>query len=136
VFLSGAPTASAVVDSYADAIDSVTDFETGVDTLDLSGVQGLGSVSIVRMGAGSAVFAQSVGQSSDLQTVIGVTGLIQAGDIAGPYASLQMVGDERDDVLVGGDHADSLYGQDGDDVLIGGGAGDALYGGTGADIFR
>lgn len=124
-----------VVDSYAAAIDSIKDFQTGIDKLDLGGVQNLGAVSIVRTGSGSAVFGEIKGQPAEIQVLIGVTGLIQAGDVAG-VASVQMVGDERDDLLIGGDWADSLYGHDGADVLIGGGAGDALYGGTGADTFR
>lgn len=128
------------VDSRASAIDSITDFQTGADRLDLTGLQGLSAVALVRSGSGTLVFGQStIGQvttGADLQTVIGVNGIIQGADVFvnSVNPSVQMVGDDRNDTLIGGSGNDQLFGLGGSDTLNGGAGDDQLFGDAGADV--
>ncbi|CAN7396045.1 beta strand repeat-containing protein [Caulobacter sp. LjRoot300] len=120
--------------STSEAVDTITDFQTKLDRIDLTALAPT-AVSLVRVGADTLVFANSV---SGPQTVIGVNGVINGGDIfvAGQGVAVTMVGDTGADTLIGGAVNDTLDGGAGDDVLIGGLGGDALTGGAGADNFK
>lgn len=130
----------AFVDSTIGAIDSITDFQTGLDLLDLTGVQGLSTVSLARSGSGTLVFASSNAAPSlptaSSQTVIGVNGTIQGGDVYvnGTNPGLQLIGDDRVDILIGGAGNDQLFGLGGSDMLNGGAGDDQLFGDAGADV--
>ena len=49
-------------------------------------------------------------------------------------AGSQIIGDDRDEILISGDQGDSLAGNAGDDVLIGNAGNDSLDGGAGNDL--
>lgn len=120
--------------SIGATVDTITDFQTKLDRVDLTAVAP-SAVSLVRVGADTLIFANgSVGP----QTVIGVHGVINGGDVsvAGQSVAVTMVGDTAADILIGGDRSDNLDGGAGDDVLTGGLGGDVLTGAAGADSFR
>ncbi|WP_271146814.1 calcium-binding protein [Brevundimonas sp. NIBR10] len=121
-------------DSTESAIDSIVDFQTGVDRLLAVGVVN-GSVSLVRVSSTSTlVFAR---HATGPQTVIGVNGLIQAGDVSDPTSQaprFNMIGFDGADLLIGSDWSDTLNGGAGDDVLNGGAGDDVLTGGDGVDL--
>ncbi|CAN7447979.1 calcium-binding protein [Caulobacter sp. LjRoot300] len=125
-FLGGIPGGNRV-DSSSGYIDNIVDFQTGQDQLNLADVDQISGVSLVRAGAGALVFASSTSGAS--QTVIGVNGLIQGGDIfvsGGVNPNLQVIGQDGADVLAGGT---------GSDLIIGLSDSDTLSGGAGADTF-
>ena len=119
-------------DSTAAAQDNLSDFQTGVDRIDLNALRTT-SVSIARINGGSILFAE---------TPAGAFQLVAAGrEINGSdldYASLHgvfMIGSEGADVLVGSVYADPLVGNGGNDILTGGRGADAISGGAGVDTF-
>ena len=121
-------------DSTGSAIDSVADFQTGSDRIVLEGtVTGL---SLVRVGNGATlVFAD---YASGAQTVIGVNGTIQAGDVVGAGGQAiraNVVGSDGPDVLIGSSLGDTINGGAENDTITGGGGADVLFGGAGGDIF-
>jgi Ca2+-binding RTX toxin-like protein len=120
-------------DSTAGALDQIYGFKTGQDKIDLSGINA-SSISIVRSGDGSVIFADAPGA---IQTVIAINGLVQAGDIIGHggQPSVNLVAGSANAVLIGGSNSDQLFGNDGNDTLQGGGGADYLFGGAGSDTF-
>ncbi|MBJ7486388.1 M10 family metallopeptidase C-terminal domain-containing protein, partial [Brevundimonas sp.] len=124
-------------DSTGTAIDSISDFETGVDRIDLDGAA---SVTLVRVSLSSTlVFADAALQQ---QTVIGVNaafpgGSVNGGDVtvSGQAVRVTMIGQSGADILIGGTLGDQLYGFEGADILTGGLGADYLSGGGGADRF-
>lgn len=116
--------------------DVLLDFETGLDRIDLSGVA-VTAVSIVRSGAQSFVFANSVAGGGP-NMVIGSERAINAADLilAAGAGGVTMLGDALANTLIGGVGADTLSGGAGDDLLTGGRSADRLSGGAGADVFR
>ena len=113
-------------DSTQTAIDSIADFQTGSDRIVLEGtVTGL---SLVRVSStATLVFA---GHGAEPQTVIGVNGVIQGGDVVGANGVAMRTS------LIGSSGADLMIGGGLDDTLTGGGGADSLAGGAGADVFR
>ena len=122
-------------DSVGSAIDSITDFQTGIDTVMIEGATSDG-LSLVRTDdGGTLIFA---GHGSGAQTVIGSNRVVQAGDVFGSSGLVlraNMVGSDGSDGLIGSSLGDSLNGGAGDDFLTGGAGGDVLTGGAGADRF-
>lgn len=121
-------------DSVSGAIDSITDFVSGQDMLYL----GLNSpsVSLVRVSdTATLLFAT---EADGANTVIGVNGSLQGGDVltgASSPLSLDMVGrDNAADLLIGGAGNDKLFGLSGSDTLSGGAGDDQLFGDAGADV--
>uniref|UniRef100_UPI0037846129 M10 family metallopeptidase C-terminal domain-containing protein n=1 Tax=Brevundimonas sp. TaxID=1871086 RepID=UPI0037846129 len=121
-------------DSTGSAIDSIADFQTGVDTLVIEGA--VTTVSTVRTnGGGTVVF---IGRGSGEQDVIGVNGTIQGADFRDPQNNqfrVNMAGSDLSDVLIGTDQGDTMSGGVGDDFLTGSRGSDTLYGGSGRDQF-
>ena len=122
-------------DSVGSAIDSITDFQTGIDTVVIEGATSDG-ISLVRTDdGGTLIFAR---HSSGAQTVIGSNRVVQAGDVFGSGGLVlraNMVGSDGSDGLIGSSLGDSLNGGAGDDFITGGLGNDNLYGGAGADQF-
>lgn len=122
-------------DSVSGARDTITDFETGVDRLDLSRTDPT-TVSLVRQGANTVVFDQGL---TGPQTEINVSGVIQGSDLVlsapGTAArGIDYVGqDNQSDHLVGTAGPDNLFGLSGDDILEGGAGNDQIFGDAGAD---
>lgn len=118
------------------ARDTITDFETGIDRLDLSRLDAT-TVSLLRQGATTLVLAQG---ATGPQTEIAVFGAIQGSDVVlsapGTTArGLDYLGqDAQADTLIGTADADKLFGFSGDDRLEGGAGDDQLFGDLGADV--
>ncbi len=122
---------AAASDSNASGRDLITDFETGVDRVDLSALNTI-EISIIRDGASSYVFASSPGGGFQLQ----VNGALQASDIVYGYNhSIYVIGSNDSDILIGSNQGDPIVGNGGDDTIIGGVGADALHGGAGRDTF-
>ena len=73
---------------------------------------------------------------SDRVTVNALAGddVVDASGLAASSALLTVDGGDGDDVLIGGNGADTLLGGAGDDVIIGGPGADTLDGGTGDNV--
>ena len=123
---------SSAADSSLNGYDTIWDFETGSDRIDLTGLNET-SVSLVRSGQSTFLFAETPNGA----LTIGVDAAVNAGDIVyqGSHG-VYMVGDVGDDVLIGSAFGDPIVGGAGNDVITGGGGGDALFGGAGSDTFR
>ena len=120
-------------DSTGTSIDSIADFETGLDHLSISTAIS-GAVSMVRVSASATLIFAS--HDAAPQTVVGVNGVIQAADILTVLSQpprVNMVGFDGADELIGAQWVDTLNGGAGDDVLNGGAGDDVLTGGAGVD---
>ena len=108
--------------------DTITDFQTGADVLDLTGATGAaGAVEIVLTGTG-AVVEFDPDASGAYQGEVMVTDAISASVVVTGVTG-------QDFVLVGSAGADTLVGGAGNDTLTGGGGADPLTGGAGSDTF-
>jgi Ca2+-binding RTX toxin-like protein len=119
-------------DSTQAAPDFITDFTTGSDKIDLSGVT-VNHISTIVNGAADFVFVET---SSGALMQINVAGTVQAADFSGVPTNYYMQGDGGDNTIVGGAGNDVIDGHGGNDLIVGGGSSDALFGGTGADTFK
>lgn len=108
-------------DSRTGAQDTLTDFQTGTDAIELTALAAQ-QVSIVRQGAASFVFANTPSGA----LVVGAGADVNAGDLRGFSGGVYLLGSGGRDTLRGGAQADTLHGLQG---------GDALLGGAGADRF-
>ncbi|HWW27896.1 MAG TPA: M10 family metallopeptidase C-terminal domain-containing protein [Caulobacter sp.] len=113
--------------------DTITDFATGQDKLDISAVDA-GTVAIARFGSSTFVYFGSGASASVVQVSgdIKFTDLIVSGAVHG-YTLYAGSGVET---LTGSAGADVLVGGSGSTTLNGGGGADILYGGTGNDTFQ
>ena len=102
--------------------DSITDFQSGFDQIDLTGL-GAGSVVLLKTGSGT----QISGETAQGAFQINVTGTVLATDILGLTSGVTVRGDNTAETLQGTPFADTLQGA---------GGADALFGGAGADTFR
>jgi Ca2+-binding RTX toxin-like protein len=125
VFLYGA-----VSDSTAAASDTLTDFETGVDHIDLSALAVTGPVALDFAGGVTTLTATAAGGG---QLVIHVTGAVAQGDLI-LTSQAGLSGGADADLLVAGAFGSTLTGLAGDDLLVGSAAADRLDGGDGADL--
>ena len=57
----------------------------------------------------------------------------EIGDASGRKAAIKLVGNAKDNTILGGSGNDSLYGKNGDDYLVGGAGKDIIYGQNGND---
>jgi serralysin len=119
-------------DSTQAAPDFITDFTTGSDKIDLSGVT-VNHISTIVNGAADFVFVET---SSGALMQINVAGTVQAADFSGVPTNYYMQGDGGDNTIVGGAGNDVIDGHGGNDLIVGGGSSDALFGGAGADTFK
>ena len=113
-------------------IDLLLDFETGVDLLQISGLQPYTNVSILRDGASSLVFARTA--AGQTVTVLSPGRDVNARDLVfSAVMGVSLLGSSGTNTLIGGSGKDVLYGFDGADRLEGGADTDLLYGGLGGD---
>ena len=120
-------------DSTSAHWDTITDFATGEDKLDISAVDA-GTVAIARFGSSTFVYFGS-GASAGVVQVNGdlkYTDLIVSGAVHG-YTLYAGGGVET---LTGSAGADVLVGGSGSTTLNGAGGADILYGGSGNDTFQ
>ena len=123
----------ATSESTASIQDTITDFQTGSDRIDLTALNPT-SISIARLTGGSAVFAQTPGGAFQVfvqGSPLNATDIAYSGGF-GVY----VIGSDSPDVILGGDRPDPLVGLGGDDVITGGAGADAISGGAGRDVFR
>ena len=124
----------AASDSTAAAQDTITDFQTNVDRIDLTALNPT-SVSIARLaGGGTVIFAATPGGA--FQTFAAGTSL-NGGDIVfGGGYGVYVIGSDAADTILGTAVPDPIVGNGGDDVITGGAGADAIAGGAGRDVFR
>ncbi len=115
--------------SAGSEVDTITDFETGIDVLSLMMIRS--NLVITRTSTGTLIGGVSEGANFLIRSLLDVNGI----DISAPTA-VTMVGSTLDDILTGGIFGDILVGEAGADTLTGGAGADTLTGGTGADVFR
>ena len=121
-------------DSTAAASDTITDFQVGVDRIDLTALNPT-SVSIARLaGGGTVVFAETAGGA--FQTFVAGASLNGGDFVFNGGFGVFVIGSEGADVIQGTAVPDPLVGNGGDDVITGGGGADAIAGGAGRDVFR
>ncbi|UAB78083.1 M10 family metallopeptidase C-terminal domain-containing protein [Erythrobacter sp. SCSIO 43205] len=126
---------TALTDSTAGERDTITDFESGVDTIHI-GALGEASFTLTPSGGDTIL------RAGTLEVL--VIGTVLTSDIVNTATPSQLDGTNDDDLLVGRDNDtallglagnDTLHGGDGNDVLDGGTGADTLYGGAGDDVF-
>ncbi|WP_375465149.1 M10 family metallopeptidase C-terminal domain-containing protein [uncultured Methylobacterium sp.] len=122
---------SSATESGPDSFDIIHDFQTGVDTLDLTALNP-SNVSLIRYDGGTFIF----GASPTGYFEVGSTQDINASDIVGLTAGAFSRGDDANNILQGANFAETLNGGGGNDIIIGGGGSDSLFGGAGADTFK
>jgi diphthamide synthase (EF-2-diphthine--ammonia ligase) len=130
-----------ISNSNFSAYDSVIDFTSNQDKIDISAIDG-GKVTIAHY-AGTTFIYSAPDAGGNFQSVITVSGTsLKATDViasGGATQSFVMVGDGTGaniaDTLVAGAGNDILYGMDGNDTLTGAGGADFMLGGAGADTF-
>ena len=117
-----------VSDSTVATRDTISDFQSGIDHIDISAL-------------GAASFALSVSGSQTILTAtnaqgmlsVSIAGTVAAADVINHPASNPLVGTPGDDVLVGPAAGTMIIGDAGNDVLFGGPGNDTLNGGAGND---
>jgi hypothetical protein len=132
---------TSISNSNFGAYDSVIDFTSGQDKIDISAIDG-GKVTIAHY-AGTTFIYSAPDAGGNFQSVITVSGTsLKATDViasGGATQSFVMVGDGTStnvaDTLIAGAGNDILYGMDGNDALTGAGGADFMLGGAGADTF-
>lgn len=112
---------TAASDSRTGGQDTITDFQTGTDVIDLTAVSAQ-AVSIVRTGTATFIFANTPGGAM----VIGSEREVNANDLRGLNVGVYTVGSSNPEFLRSGANGD---------VLQGGGGGDTMFAGAGADRF-
>lgn len=102
------------------------------DVMFVSGSNGAANV----LGLAAVLNVSGAEASSDRLILNGLAGddVIDASGLEATAIGLQIDGGDDDDVLIGGDGADTIFGGNGDDVLLGGAGLDVLDGGPGDDI--
>jgi len=137
---------SADNDTIGAAIDNVTLFATGNDTLDGGAgndtlIGGTGADTLIGgSGIDTADYSTSAnGVNVNLATNVNTGGDAQGDsltgfeNVTGSNYNDTLTGDGNDNTLTGGAGDDTLVGGDGNDTLIGGAGNDTLVGGTGSD---
>ncbi|WGM46699.1 hypothetical protein KOAAANKH_01572 [Brevundimonas sp. NIBR10] len=120
-------------ESVAGTADNLFDFQTGIDTIDLSRL-GTSSISIIRADNGSSFVFAETATGSMLITAAGRA--INGQDILyGAGHGVYLIGSSGADILVGSNRADPIQGGAGNDTITGGGGADVLFGEGGADTF-
>jgi len=120
-----------LTDSTSAAPDTITDFQTGSDRIDVSA---LAPTSVTLSPAGAQTLVTVATAAGAL--VLRVTGSIAASDfiLAAPGATV--TGSAAAETLFAAVPGSQIYGDGGDDVLDGSSGNDLLDGGTGADLAR
>ncbi|MBJ7486504.1 calcium-binding protein [Brevundimonas sp.] len=125
---------TAAADSTAGSQDTITDFQSGVDQIDLAALNAT-SVSVGRLADGSSVvFAETPG--GPVQIFVRGSNVNADDFIYNGNFGVYVIGSAGADTIFGSSTADPIFGGAGADILIGGGGADAIGGGAGADVFR
>ena len=121
------------MDSPVTGIDVITDFMTGVDSFNLG--FGPSSISVIRSGGSSFVFAQYRGGPS--MQIIALGSDVNGSDFrpGNRTFGVYMIGSADADILIGSSLADPIQGGAGNDTITGGGGADVLFGDGGTDTF-
>lgn len=120
----------AVSDSLRDASDTIQDFTSGSDIIDLSALA-LSGVTLAADGAFTLI--SGMGTAAEFQ--IRVKGTVNQSDIVLAGAGQSQTGGAGNDLLVLTSGNGRLQGGAGTNILVGGAGNDTLTGGTGVDIF-
>jgi Ca2+-binding RTX toxin-like protein len=115
-------------DSIAAAGDTITDFVSGQDLIDLSALAPT-DVALSPQGSGQLLTAHTANGTLTIQ----ISGTIATTDILFGSLPTAVEGTPQADLLRAGDQPSTLNGMAGDDLLLGGAGADHLDGGTGAD---
>ncbi len=118
----------ALANSTAAAPDTIIDFVTGTDRIDLSAL----AVQSVSLTAGAG-FTQLVANTAAGSLTVRVKGSIAQSDLI-LAATPTINGTAASDLLVATAGGSVLKGGDGNDMLVGSAAGDRLEGGAGSDL--
>ena len=130
---------AAASDSTAAARDTITDFVSGTDRIDLSRL-GASNITITASGNLNIIAGDSAGGAFS----IAVSGAVAMGDLITTPQTTTLAGGAGDDVLIaaltgvtlnGAAGSDTLIGSTGADVLDGGTGADTLFGGDGDDVY-
>jgi VCBS repeat-containing protein len=113
--------------------DTITDFATGQDKLDISAVDA-GTVAIAYFGSSTFVYFGSGGSAG----VVQINGDLKTSDliVSGAVHGYTLYAGNGVETLTGTAGADVLVGGSGTTTLNGGGGADILYGGSGTDTFQ
>jgi VCBS repeat-containing protein len=122
---------SSLADSTAASFDTITDFQSGLDRIDL-GALAPSSVSFSASGNYTTVTANSAAGA----LVFRVAGSITQADLVLVPKGGTVTGTADADTLFATATGSQLFGNAGDDVLDGAAGNDLLDGGTGADLMR
>ncbi|MEL7468831.1 MAG: M10 family metallopeptidase C-terminal domain-containing protein [Pseudomonadota bacterium] len=135
--LTGGADADEFAFSSGDGIDIITDFELGVDVIDLQGLgTGFVDLNIVDAGGGAQITYDFVTTGQVTLQGISAVGLKESDFLLDVSASPAIVGTFGNDNLVGTSGSDELLALGGGDTLDGGTGDDTFTGGTGADTYR
>ena len=139
--LTGGSGADSFVFSGTFGTDTVTDFELGVDVLDLSGtnlqfadltITQSGVDALVDTGNGNTILLQGIQVANLTENDF----VFPASILTGTNASELINGTDASDEISGLGGNDTLNGNQGDDTISGGAGNDVLDGGDGNDIFE
>jgi Ca2+-binding RTX toxin-like protein len=127
------------IDSTSSSADTIDDFESGVDVIDLSAIQptlvdltssdGVTTITAVTDGGTLVIHVAGVVASTDIQTA--ANGPL----VTGTSASEALIALPGTTDISGGGAGDILLGTNGDDRLDGGASVDIMYGGAGDDVY-
>ncbi len=123
----------ATSDSTSAGADNLFDFETGIDTIDLTALNAT-SISVIRGADGSSFIFAETPAGGFMVTAAGRA--VGGGDFTyGGTFGVYLVGSSASETLIGSSRADPISGGAGNDTIIGGGSADVLFGDGGADTF-
>jgi Ca2+-binding RTX toxin-like protein len=113
----------------------ITDFELGIDMLDLTGVareQALAAFSAAELGSAILTFSDGTVLTVQGDNVTPETLSLDDLDLSDPSLSIQ--GDGTSEILTAGNGFDTIDGAGGNDTLTGLGGNDTIDGGVGTDL--
>jgi len=128
----------AIGDSTTTAVDTITDFTHGVDTLRLTPLMTPSTKLTLNIDGANKILVIDQNGDGVPDGLIGSLGLgLEISDIVTGVSNLGFTlnGSGNADVLTGGSGADIINGGDGADMIRGNGGGDTISGGAGADTF-
>jgi Ca2+-binding RTX toxin-like protein len=118
-------------DSMTGGQDTVINFLTGTDRVDLTGLAA-SEISLVQSGAVTFVFAEAASG----HFVLGINGAADIADLDTGARGVYAIGDGARNTIRGGVNGDVIQAGAGDDWITGGGGGDVLFGEAGHDVFK
>ena len=125
----------AASDSPVGGSDTIEDFQSGQDIIDVHAADG-GSVAIVYHAGESDVYYGLDAAHQNYTGLIQVLGdPVRAGDILRSSPDISLFGSDAADVLTGGSGNDFITGGAGNDIIEGKAGNDRLVGGPGDDAF-